>query len=307
MIGNPVYKKETMVSARSFRLALILMVFNGILASVALLNMYSTLEQVQVTAEIQYSSFLDLYMFVAVLEFVMLVFIMPALTAGSISGERERQTLDLMLATKMTPAQIVLGKLAASLSTMVLLIVSSFPILAIVFVYGGVTMKDIGLLLVCYLAAALFVGSLGVCCSALFQKTTLSTVVSYGLMILVVIGTYAINQLALFLSRMPGAYPASAGSRLAGGSSGGFLYLLLLNPTTTFIVTILRLTGREQESVEVIRWFGVHTGNPVSQNWLACSVALQVLMAVLLIGLAVSAVTPGKRSRKAGRDPVIPR
>ena len=38
---NPVYKRETTVSSRSFRLALIIMVFNGILALVALLNMYS--------------------------------------------------------------------------------------------------------------------------------------------------------------------------------------------------------------------------------------------------------------------------
>ena len=61
-----------MVSSRSFKLALILLMFNGILALVALLNMYSTMAQVRVTAEIQYTSFLDLYLFVASLEFMML-------------------------------------------------------------------------------------------------------------------------------------------------------------------------------------------------------------------------------------------
>ena len=54
---NPVYKRETTVSSRSFRLALIIMVFNGILALVALLNMYSVVARVKITAEIQYSSF----------------------------------------------------------------------------------------------------------------------------------------------------------------------------------------------------------------------------------------------------------
>ena len=96
MKTNPVYKRECMVSARSFKLALVLLVFNGILALVALLNMYSALAQVRLTAEVQYTGFLDLYMFVASLEFLMLILIMPAMTAGSISGERERQTLDLM-------------------------------------------------------------------------------------------------------------------------------------------------------------------------------------------------------------------
>ena len=156
MKTNPVYKRECMVSARSFKLALVLLVFNGILALVALLNMYSALAQVRLTAEVQYTGFLDLYMFVASLEFLMLILIMPAMTAGSISGERERQTLDLMLTTCMTPADIVLGKLEAALGTMFLMVVSSLPILAMVFVYGGVTASDLLLLVCCFFAAAVF-------------------------------------------------------------------------------------------------------------------------------------------------------
>ena len=77
MKTNPVYKREIMVSARSIRLALVLLVFNGILALVALLNMYSTLAQVRLTAEVQYTSFLDLYLFVAALEFMMLICLPP--------------------------------------------------------------------------------------------------------------------------------------------------------------------------------------------------------------------------------------
>ena len=40
---NPIYKKEVKVSSRSMRLSMILMVFNGVLAAAALLNMYSVL------------------------------------------------------------------------------------------------------------------------------------------------------------------------------------------------------------------------------------------------------------------------
>ncbi len=110
---NPVYKREMMVSARSLRMSLIITVFNSILAVVALLNMYSNVVQVRITADVQYGSFLDLYEFVACVEFIMLMFIMPAITSGTISGERERQTLDLMLTTKMKSWEIVTGKLAA--------------------------------------------------------------------------------------------------------------------------------------------------------------------------------------------------
>lgn len=295
---NPVYKRETMVSARSFKLALILLVFNGILALVALLNMYSTLAQVRLTAEIQYSSFLDLYVFVAVLEFVMLIFIMPALTAGSISGERERQTLDLMLTTRMTPAQIVLGKMMASLGTMSLMIISSFPILAMVFVYGGVTVHDIAKLLLCYVASALFIGSLGICCSAVFKKSTLSTVVSYALMGVVVIGTYGLNMFAVYMNQMHAdGYLASVGQTAGAGSSGSFLYLLLMNPTSTFITTIMGLAGTGVDAAEasVISWYGTHEANLVIDNWVVCSVAVQLALAALLVWGAVRAVTPKKR------------
>jgi len=290
---NPIYKREIMVSARSFKLALMLVVFNGILTLVALLNMYSVLTQVRQTAQIQYSSFLDLYVFIAVLEFVMLIFIMPAITAGSISGERERRTLDIMLTTKMTPAQIVLGKLASSLSTMMLMIVSSFPILAMVFVYGGVTFADMGKLLLCYIAAALFIGSIGICCSAVFGKSTVSTVISYGLMVLVVIGTYGINQLACYMSGVhAGGYLAAAG-QAAQGNSGALLYLLLMNPTSTFLVTMMKLTGTGMNRIDqmVTSWFGAHERNLVYGNWEAVSIVIQLLLAVILVWTAIRVIS----------------
>ena len=296
MKTNPVYKREIMVSARSFKLALMLLVFNGILALVALLNMYSNLAQVRMTAEVQYSSFLDLYLFVAVLEFMMLIFIMPAITSGSISGERERQTLELMLTTKMKPSEIVLGKLASALSTVFLMIVSSFPIVSLVFVYGGVTLKDIGLLLICYLASALFVGSLGISCSAIFGRSTLATAVSYGLTALIVVGTYGINEFVYYLSGMNmDCYLVSMGRSVGSASSGNFLYLMLINPLSTFLLTIARLTGREQQAVNVTDWFGDHGWNLVTANWTVISVVLQFVCAGLLILVAIRCVESWKR------------
>ena len=143
MMQNPVYSREMKVSSRSIRLPLIIVLFNGILSMVTLLNMYSAVAQVESTAVIQYSSFMDMYEFVTTIEFILLMFIVPAVTAASISGERERQTLELMLTTQMTASQVVIGKLMSALSTLLLLIVSSFPAVAMVFVYGGITWQDI--------------------------------------------------------------------------------------------------------------------------------------------------------------------
>ena len=80
---NPVYKRELKVSSRSIRMAMVLLIFNGILSAVALFNMYSVVDQVKMTAEIQYSRFLELYVFVASIEFAMLMFICLLYTSPS--------------------------------------------------------------------------------------------------------------------------------------------------------------------------------------------------------------------------------
>ena len=294
---NPVYKREMRVSSRSVRLAVVLLLFNGSLALVALLNMYSTLAQVRLTAEVQYTSSLDLYLFVAVLEFALLLVIMPAITAGSISGERERQTLDLMLASRMEPWEIVIGKLAAAFSTMGLLIVSSFPILAMVFVYGGVTMRDVGVLLLSYVAAALFVGSLGLFSSALCRRTTTATVIAYGILGAVLFGSYGLNQFVHYMSGMRvDSYLASIGQGAGQASSGGFLYLLLANPASTFLMVSGRMTGWPEATVNVSSWFGSHGDSLVIRNWVGVSLALQIAAAALLIWASVKVV-----EKKRGR------
>lgn len=301
---NPIYKRETTVSARSFRLALILLVFNSILAVVALLNMYSVIAQVKMTAEIQYSRFMELYIFVASIEFLLLMFIMPAITAGSISGERERQTLDLMLTTMMTPADIVLGKLAAAFSTMFMLIFSSFPVLALIFVYGGVTVGDITLLMVCFVTVALFTGSLGICFSSIFKKSTIATVVSYGTLALFVAGTYAVNVFAMSISRMNiNSYMNTMDSVTKQANSGGCLYLLLLNPAVTFYRTISRQAGESQLLTDIGKWFDIQGGNMVLDHWVAFSIALQLLLSLIMLAVAVRSVSgmrkeSGRKMRK---------
>lgn len=292
---NPVYKRETMVSARSFRMALIMLVFNSVLAVVALLSMYSVIARVKVTAEIRYSSFLELYMFVATMEFIMLMFIIPAITAGSISGERERQTLELMLTTKMTPGEIVLGKLFSSLSTVALLIVSSFPVLALVFVYGGVRIPDVGMLLLCYVSTAFLVGCLGICFSAMFKRSTIATVVSYSLIIGLMLGTYAVNRFALSLSSLTvDSYAMNIGSITRQTNTGGLLYLLLLNPAVTFYVTINGQVGNNQVVNNITIWFGNRPGNFITENWNLCSIVLQLLLAGFFLWMAIRKVNPRK-------------
>lgn len=282
---NPVYQQEMRISARSFRLPLIILLCNSILALVALLDMYSMINQVKTTAEIQYSSFLSLYIFGAAIEFVMLLLIVPALTSGSISGERERQTLNLLLTTPMTPLSIVVGKLLVSLSTVFLLIVSSFPILSLVFIYGGVTARDIVVLLCCFSSTALLGGCVGLCCSSVFKRSTIATAASYCIMAFLVFGTIALPR-----------FMASVG-RGGGLREGGFTYLFLVNPAVTFGTAMRSQTGSVQRIPLLEIWSGGSSAGFVMEHWLEISISIQVLLAALCLWIAVRQVNPRRKRR----------
>ena len=276
---NPVYRQETMVGSRSLRLPLVILIFNSILALVALLDMYSMISQVRQTAEIQYSSFLSLYVFATSVEFVMLLFLVPAMTAGSISGERERRTLNLLLTTQMTAGDVVIGKLVANLSTILLLIVSSFPILALVFIYGGITILDVALLLLCYVTTAFLTGSIGVFCSAYFRKSTIATVASYCITALLSLGTVVAYELSGVLSR----------------GSNGFFYLMLLNPGATFRSALSSQIGTGNEIADFFPWLEQGPVSFVSEHWMLFGTVVQIALAVVLVWLAVRKVEPVKR------------
>ena len=281
---NPVYQQESRISARSFRLPLIILLCNSILALVALLDMYSMISQVKTTAEIQYSSFLSLYVFAAGMEFVLLLLIVPALTSGSISGERERQTLNLLLTTRMTPGSIVIGKLLVSLSTVFLLIISSFPILSLVFIYGGVTVTDMIVLLCCFSSTALLGGCIGLCCSSVFKRSTIATAASYCVMAFLVFGTMALWRLA---------------SAIGGTTQGkeGLACLLLANPAVTFGTVIKSQAGHVRRIPFLEIWAEGSSVSPLIPYWLAFSMAVQLLLAFLCLWIAIGQVNPRRKRR----------
>ena len=295
---NPVYRREMTVSARSLRMPLIITVFNSILAVVALLNMYSNVVQVRVTADIQYGSFLDLYEFVVSVEFIMLMFIMPAITSGTISGERERQTLDLMLTTKMKSWEIVAGKLAAAFVTMFLVVISSFPVMAMVFVYGGITWANILQMLGCYIVSAFFAGSLGICCSSLFKRSTVATVASYAVLALTVAGTFAVNMFAYSMAKMDINTAAYAMGNMTAGAadSGGFLYTLLVNPAVTFLVILQKNSAAA--ATGILQSYGSREAGLVMEHWVVVSMLVQLALSVLFFIVAVQSV----RKKGIGRN-----
>jgi ABC-type transport system involved in multi-copper enzyme maturation permease subunit len=131
----------------------------------------------------------SIFTLLSIFQLVLVSFIAPAFTAGQISLEREKQTLDLLISTPMRPSAIVVGKLAAALAFVVLMIVAAIPITAIVLMYGGASVEDIVRQQAVLLATALALGAIGLFYSALIKRTQAATVLTYITVLGMTIGT----------------------------------------------------------------------------------------------------------------------
>ena len=113
------------------------------------------------------------------LETLLVVALAPAFTAGAISLEREKQTLDMLATTPVSSLSIVVGKLFSALTYLFILIFASIPLTAIVFVFGGVAPDDVIRAYAVLLATALGLGSVGIFFSALIKRTQAATIITY--------------------------------------------------------------------------------------------------------------------------------
>ncbi|KUK82920.1 MAG: putative membrane protein, partial [Pelotomaculum thermopropionicum] len=85
----------------------------------------------------------EFFMLLSATQLFLLAFVTPGLTAGVISGEREKQTLNVLLTTRLTPWQIIWSKLASASAFMVLLVFATLPLYSIIFLYGGIAPEQV--------------------------------------------------------------------------------------------------------------------------------------------------------------------
>jgi len=117
------------------------------------------------------------------------VFLAASSTAGAISLEREKQTLELLVTTPISSLAIVVGKLLSALVYVFLLIAASIPLMAVVFVFGGVAPEDVIRGYVVLVVTAVGLGSFGLLCSSLVKRTTAATAITIFGVLAITIGT----------------------------------------------------------------------------------------------------------------------
>ena len=113
--------------------------------------------------------------------FVSVQLLMPALICGSITIEKERNTIGTLFVTRLSPMTIVLEKLGSRLVPMFTFLLLTFPVLAVVYSLGGVeTTFLLGTLWLLFCECLLH-ASIGLLCSSWFATTVTAFIWSYGL------------------------------------------------------------------------------------------------------------------------------
>ena len=121
----------------------------------------------------------------------------PVFSAGSITQERERQTLNLLLTTLLTPGKIVFAKLLAALrvSTVLTFLLTEQLLLAYLLIPE---LRDRAWTLVVFLAiiatTCLATSSIGLLCSSLSRKTSVAMVVTYMTLLVLFAGPVGVRS-----------------------------------------------------------------------------------------------------------------
>ena len=120
-------------------------------------------------------------------QYVIASLMAPSFAAGTITGEKERLTYEMLLASPLRPGAIVLGKMIASLTHLGMLILASLPIIVLCLPLGGVSVYEVLAAYLGLIVSVVLFGAIGVFCSSYFSRTSSSLVVSYLIILPLVI------------------------------------------------------------------------------------------------------------------------
>lgn len=284
LLINPVLNKEIRLRFRSFKNFLGIFLYLAICGVVCLAFIYTE-------TQYSYDGFTasdskNLFMLLSMGQLGLVVFITPGLTAGAISGEREKQTLNIMLTTQQSSTSIVLSKLFSSILFLVLMLVSSLPLYSIVFLYGGVSPQMVFSTFGYQLLTMLAIGSLGIMFSTIIRKTIVATITTYGFMLFLVVGTVIIFfiMLQFIMGASQGTPNPNQGNQLLP------YFVIILNP-----VVALFLSFGQSMFVYEFQQLGIEWSLPVG------FVSAYLTITVIALLIAINRLRPTTKSKKIRR------
>jgi len=287
---NPIVKRDIAVGSRSYRLMALITAVNAVLFAVVLITLFGRLTGMRLDRSFDQRSTLQIYAMTVLVMFLLVLFVFPAFTAGSITSERDSGTLDLMLASALSPARIVFGKLISRLLVALALLASFLPAMIMPLVFGGVDLQaSLGLLLLFVPIAALLL-CIGLFSSSVTSSVTGSVLVTYG----IVFGMVLLPYLLAFFART---------LQLGGRAAAAFLYF---SPLTQIAAAVLRQIGETSLLEQGLAFFGIQDPAAFIPMLKPRCILWQSIAALLFFIFSVTSIVPGwnlQIRRKCGKKP----
>ena len=162
-----------------------------------------------------------LFLTLAYSQLGLLLLLVPIFSAGSITIEKEQRTLSGLLTSLLTSGQIWWGKFVSSLLFVLLLLVTSLPVLSMAFAFGGVGPWEVFSATLTTVIILASMSAIGLYCSSAFQRSVHATAVTYATVVAISVVTAI-----LFFVRMAMYETGHRGQAVA---TGGGWYQIPLN------------------------------------------------------------------------------
>ena len=275
----------------NMKCAWIILGVNLVLALFALIAQMGLSGRENYMTILQYRFPIQCYVLMGYGLFLAICILIPGLAGGSIAGERERKTLDLLLTTHLSPWKIILGKLESSLCLIFLISFSTLPVIGLVLIYGGITLVNLFQLILNLVITGIFIGSIGIFYSAIMRKTTVAVILSYVTVVLLVLGTVGILVGIGYIQQVQGMYRDDfTGIRL-----GGLIYLLYFNPAVTLYGMIGQQTTNAYGLVRLCGYFGNYSHSFGVEHMVELSILVQLGCSALLLIAAGRHINPMRK------------
>ena len=294
---NPIVKKDLQVTARSMRFCWGVFAYEVVLVLAFLLAMafiQSQSNSIYSDNNI-YSYFIVLFPVLAIAQVCIVALTVPIITASSISGERERQTFDIMLTTCMSPFSIVVGKVISAVIRILFFVVAGMPIMALSFIAGGLGWSSLFYFVLTIVLLSVLSGSIGILCSALCRKSITAVILSFAFYFVIYFMTFVPMILKYVWTN--------------GKSAGESMLFLLANPFVFFEEFFMQImrgeslfgTAGSNFSRQEVGFLTYHLSQ--GKTWLFLSAACLFVLSLVFMIAAAWKINPmhgtvGKKVRK---------
>lgn len=304
MMCNPILESSARRRMRTVKTPAIVTAYAAVMAGFALAQMTPFLFGRGTTVDAMRLG-VESYIWMTALQLMLIILVAPALSAGSIAGERERQTFDLLLVTGVGARSIVWGKLMENFAFLALLIFCGAPAMALSLLTGGITLADIALTLLGLMLIAFAALSVGMLVSTLTKRTITAVIVSY-------LAVLAIGVLSWGLAKhgpLAAEFTYESLKRLTELSTWQVIARIpgpiFLSPAVALVTLLASQTGILHTTMSsTLRLYDIYYAfKAAGFGWvsLACfaAIALASLLMTALSVLSLLAQTGAVRRRKA--------